>query len=418
MGQRKISQTLLVLVVLVVTLCISILHSTIAYADDGATLKVLEQIARSALNTEVTSYLVNHSVDTNTVDKTPYAKGIEDIVAQIRQTVEFNRKMGIKYVSAKTSLEQININVTGDRATLEGIEHTILGLSVDGNNAAGLEEEYEAKHRFSFVREGEQWILLSDEIEWFPPELVDGTDGTTGAPNVFGSLDSGISGDQILDMLNTGDGFTNDLEMEEKSEDPEDRWPDEWNTLPEESNSESHAKPINPENGGSTSPDWWPYRYLAKWRVVSYAYRFALRPNPRYRYYRGNDCTNFASQALKFGGWRRTRHWKPYSWYWNNANYLYRYALYSGRAYRDWNFWHLRPGDIMMVDFNGDGWLDHTVIVTYRNWRGVLFLTYHSRNTRNISLYSFIRRARAQFHRNPWFYPLKMRAWYRYSWWR
>lgn len=414
MERRKTSHTLSYVIAFAMFLCVSIFYGVIASADDGGTQKELEQIAQSALNAEVQSYLTDQPVEAAAINpQLPYAKGIEDVVAQIRQTVAFDEKGNIRYISATTSLEQTSMSVVGDRVVLEGIEHTLLELSVDGDDVVDLQEEYDAKHRFSFMQKDGQWILVNDEVEWFPPELLE---DTTDDSEISEPLGRGISGDEILNMLSSGEGFTDDLGVSEGEVSPEGSMPEDWKfNVPDGLNEDINDESIDPA-GENISPDWW--RRFSKWRVVSYAYQFVFRRNPHYRYFYGHDCTNFASQALGFGGWLRTRHWKPYNWQWVNANNLYWYALYSRRAYRDWNFWHLRPGDIMMVDFNRDGRLDHTVIVTYRNRYGRLFLTYHSNDTKNISMSYFIQKARRQFGRTPAFYPLKTRTVYYYSRWR
>jgi hypothetical protein len=42
--------------------------------------------------------------------------------------------------------------------------------------------------------------------------------------------------------------------------------------------------------------------------AVSYALKYALKPNPKYPYYKGDDCTNFISQCLQAGGCKNHFH--------------------------------------------------------------------------------------------------------------
>lgn len=67
--------------------------------------------------------------------------------------------------------------------------------------------------------------------------------------------------------------------------------------------------------------------------ALNYALTYAAIPNPNYKYFKGNDCTNFVSQCLRAGGaknyFHRTHPW----WYlqgkssisWSVAGSLYWY---------------------------------------------------------------------------------------------
>lgn len=68
--------------------------------------------------------------------------------------------------------------------------------------------------------------------------------------------------------------------------------------------------------------------------AATYANRWALKYNTK-EYYKANyDCTNFVSQCLEKGGKKRsstlpnyysTKHWRPHSATWENANYFRKY---------------------------------------------------------------------------------------------
>lgn len=57
--------------------------------------------------------------------------------------------------------------------------------------------------------------------------------------------------------------------------------------------------------------------------AAAYAFKYAISHNPNYYSYRGDDCTNFVSQAMKAGGWQETSDWNPNPdplWpFWGNA---------------------------------------------------------------------------------------------------
>ncbi|MEU8774298.1 amidase domain-containing protein [Streptomyces sp. NPDC048606] len=137
--------------------------------------------------------------------------------------------------------------------------------------------------------------------------------------------------------------------------------------------------------------------------MAKYAEKYWSNYNPAYRKFSGNggDCTNFISQALKAGGWKPVpgtssdyRNW----WYdgtrqstsWIGANEWAWFTLSNQRAANLENVYQMDIGDILQVDFNKDGSKDHSMMVTYRNAKGMPYLTYHSTNTYRKSLASII----------------------------
>ena len=129
--------------------------------------------------------------------------------------------------------------------------------------------------------------------------------------------------------------------------------------------------------------------------ISSYAYQYYRNPNPIYRTF-GNDCTNFTSQALTAGGWTQSLGFYSSDsawWYksscvswlepcqsypWAGAYNNYRYIRYqSGRATLASNINKLRAGDILQVDWDGGGTVDHSMVVT-KVVNGLPYLTYRS----------------------------------------
>lgn len=137
--------------------------------------------------------------------------------------------------------------------------------------------------------------------------------------------------------------------------------------------------------------------------AVSYADTYALNPNTSWPNFenQGGDCTNFVSQCLNYGGIRMdTNYTDRNNWYmakniynawiwgypWTVAHDFYEYFRTSSRtsSYRyfinsyDWQSATSRPvppndntslnnGDIVSLDFTGDGRRDHNMIVTRQN---------------------------------------------------
>lgn len=133
--------------------------------------------------------------------------------------------------------------------------------------------------------------------------------------------------------------------------------------------------------------------------VIDYCRKYAKEGHyntDQYPTFHGLDCTNFISQVLHFAGWEFTGN-EPYtdngrSWYceyvetpvgrehvwsttWINTEKWYQYSRTTGRGVdtTDWN--GLRVGDVVQIDLDNDGILDHSMIVTtpangdYRNIR-------------------------------------------------
>jgi hypothetical protein len=142
--------------------------------------------------------------------------------------------------------------------------------------------------------------------------------------------------------------------------------------------------------------------------AVSYALRHAFRPNPAYANMDalggGGDCTNFTSQCLVAGGWSMDHRGPGFAtewWYrrigqdafdmsrddwwsctWSLPALLIRYlTINHGRAVdltrRPSLARTLRRGDLIFYDWDGNGFFDHSVIVT-RRVRGVPLVTYRT----------------------------------------
>lgn len=147
------------------------------------------------------------------------------------------------------------------------------------------------------------------------------------------------------------------------------------------------------------------YNYSA---MANYATRYVYSYNPAYRSF-PSDCTNFISQAMYAGGWTMVSGYYTNNnawWYnslnqsytWAGAHNWYFFARGSGRTSNLGSVWYMLLADVLQMDFNRDGRIDHTMIVTVAG-SSDLYLTYHSTNTLNRSLRSII----AQYP-SAWYY--------------
>ena len=150
-----------------------------------------------------------------------------------------------------------------------------------------------------------------------------------------------------------------------------------------------------------------PYNKYDNEAAVSYALKYAVRPNQAYPYIAfhgdgGGDCTNFISQCLHFGGapmdFKSSRPWwyksvgnfKKWSLSWASAHSLY-WCLkirgihdmpgIKGIETPDINI--LSFGDIIQYE-NSKGVIYHSAMVTAFDSRGPL-ISQHSYDAENIS---------------------------------
>ncbi|MGI5241400.1 amidase domain-containing protein [Dactylosporangium sp. CA-139066] len=156
------------------------------------------------------------------------------------------------------------------------------------------------------------------------------------------------------------------------------------------------AKPSGPvtAKGAATSLALASYDYTA---MVNYARAWATGRNPAYPSY-SDDCTNFASQVMRAGGWATVGSWPLSSrssnsnwWYgsyastssytWGGAENWYWFATGSGRTYII-DMWNMGNGDVLQYDYDFDGNISHTQVCTGRDSTGPL-MTQHGSDYRD-----------------------------------
>ncbi|MGG1662857.1 amidase domain-containing protein [Brevibacillus sp. NRS-1366] len=140
--------------------------------------------------------------------------------------------------------------------------------------------------------------------------------------------------------------------------------------------------------------------------AADYALDYALSPNPDY-YYWNNDCTNFVSQALNYGGIpeRGTTSGNYKKWFyrdrwdvsnsWINVDDFYEVATNSYTIFGSELDYasELRLGDVVQYDIDSDGDWNHTAIVTKLTNNGrydIPLVSYHSSNRKNVAWDYFV----------------------------
>ncbi|MEW9032606.1 MAG: amidase domain-containing protein [Planifilum fimeticola] len=138
-------------------------------------------------------------------------------------------------------------------------------------------------------------------------------------------------------------------------------------------------------------------------KAVEYAYKWwNKRNNEEYGFYsreRGGcydcwyDCTNFVSQVIKNGGIKeRVGKYNLYDyWFYNDDRPALTWSLAHSFYLHMKNVRHaqnatwpsdLQVGDIISVDFEGDGQINHSVVIT-KIQNGQIFATYHSSDNKD-----------------------------------
>jgi hypothetical protein len=309
----------------------------------GGTEDTLRAIAEASVAAQ-NQVLVTGDIK-GTLENDPLAPFYRDAIwdrlvyAQNQQAALAAHRLG--YMSFNTQWTVNDTELAGVTATVKATEYTVLKFDVANvNHGSPPTTEYVQEHIFTFISREGQWTLVSDQLLNIP------------GPSVPTAEERAIG--------------------------------------PVPSNPLSLDRPINPE------------AQLNRNAIVSYAYTYWQNYNPSYRrfdnYGQGGDCTNFVSQALRAGGWPDVTGWyqSTSAWWYNYLNQTYTWI----NAHYWWWFTHDRPrgfitdsdrnllvGDILQIDFNRDGYIDHSMIVTYKDSND-LYLTYHTNDTLNRPLSS------------------------------
>lgn len=332
----------------------------------------------------------------------------------------------LAYTNFQIKLRVDKTQVNGSTATLEATEGASLPMSIDGK-ATEHNYSYSQKHLFTFVLENNQWILSSDkrldnneEAATEPPERLnpDAPPPTPVPPNAVPTVpgaDPDLKKASLFKPELVASASLNNLGILRDA--------DNNRTAPHI----DRTPGIKPLLLAALSN-------VNKQEIVNYAHVYAgenlydphcgcvRKYNPKYRRFDGQgiggDCTNFVSQALRWGGWAD---YLPQGWAfkadpsvwaygdvnqthtWSVASYFYdfvnNHVSSNGyhRAYFASTFGTLEPGDIILIKFAGFSTITHSLIVTHKNPTSTsglagnyeLRVTYHSTDTLDRSFTDF-----------------------------
>jgi hypothetical protein len=287
---------------------------------------------------------------------------VEGSIPEVVGTRDNMIASSIAYTGFRTSLTVKTLKVFGATATLEGTEHTVLDLSLaDVDPLAPKVTEFDQDHVFTFALRNKQWVLVSDRlVNTFTPAKP--VRGEVLIPQGAPSTSTEWSGEPAPEVDQPSAGFKDRL-----------------------------SSPMATATALAA---------LNRTAIVNYAYKYAKSYNSTYNDYggqqAGGDCTNFVSQAMRAGGWTDVKGFYTlnYVWWftskwnypsqshtWINAHLWFTFTSSRPRAALARNVRDLVPGDVLQADWDRDGRIDHSMIVTKKDSYGNIYLTYHSTNT-------------------------------------
>lgn len=266
---------------------------------------------------------------------------------------------GLQIPRVESQVRVADTRVEGDRATVTSTVQTTVHLS--GVQGAPDRTVEMIPHVFTYERRNGQWELVEDRVSDPYQQAVPDTFPRVATPQLPGGSSANRGGPARTPTRARpgGGGYF-----------PRAEWL------------------LNPRTFGTFSPS----------AAVNYARAHALNYNTNYRDFnnsgtQGGDCTNFVSQAMRAAGWpdvggysNRTGYsawwydWLTQTYTWVNAHYFYVWTS-NNRASRADNVYNLDPGDVLQMDFNADGDIDHTTVVTKKDSNGMIYLSYHTSNS-------------------------------------
>ncbi|MBC7228501.1 MAG: amidase domain-containing protein [Thermoflexales bacterium] len=263
-----------------------------------------------------------------------------------RHYLEPARRAGFRYTGVELQIEFKSIEIEKSTARVEVVVDVSYTSEYPDDPRPVISKEAGLEHEILLVRQGERWYIVVDR--YF---------------DIFSKRGSKGQDIPLLDGEVPG-------------------------TFPKDGSSEGVV------------PLW--YHHYNRAGAVAYADRWWNSHNPRYRYFPGDDCTNYVSQCFDDGGQALMAWRAPFVWWYDfhstgdvwDDTWSTSWAVPHDQAYnlsRNTNVDEMRGsyvasareltlGDSLYYDFDGDGILDHSaIVVEIRN--GEPYVNYHTNNT-------------------------------------
>ena len=351
-----------------------------------------------SLQVSPTSYMTKIDARTATLLKTRRSK-----IQQDRQELA---QEGIRYKSSNTNVKISDTEIKGNVATVRA---TVIVSRVQDNPAPGVptESSYADDHVLTYHRQQGVWTLQSDSIIE-PPSDATGVQEVL--PKVFNEPPA------ATDRPSTN---SKTVKKRDISAAHTKASTDRLSTIP------GNVKKRD-TGAAYTMASIFPSGVNPN-AMATYAIKWSINQpndvyNPDYPRF-DNDCTNFVSQALFAGGWPiiegNTLNYKdkdkwddnvacsdclrpPYpdgyyaTYTWRISSYLYEFAKSRTKVLT--NIYDTNKGDLLFADWDPkgkpDGKIDHVMMVTGKDSKGMIYISQHSPHRQNIPITESIQNAK------------------------
>ncbi|WAH98844.1 amidase domain-containing protein [Arthrobacter sp. MMS18-M83] len=293
---------------------------------------------------------------------------------------------GVAFIGSQSEIAVKDLSVTGAQASAVVTETTHLSYAPQ-NGTPSPDQIYVYEQKFDLVKTGAAWKIAGTRptkpSPLLPTTVIGPADQSApSGPSVQGSAHAKIY----------RDANGNPAPLPKELQHPKNLGP---NGEPGASTSNlPQMTPSSMSKGSMTAPAsssvQAPMVASASYNyydMIVYAATWFNGHNWQYNNYDGStgDCTNFVSQALAAGGWQQVGsgffwertdsgkwyHSNPDSYTWSGAQNFFWFATGSGRTYELSYLADMGPADVMQIDWDNRGGIDHTALVTFVNGQDI-----------------------------------------------
>lgn len=297
---------------------------------------------------------------------------------------------GVVFTGSQSEIAVKDLSVIGGQASAVVTETTHLSYAPQ-NGTPSPDQIYVYEQKFDLVKTGAAWKITATRPTKPSPLAPTTVIGPTDQSAPSGSAAQGSTHAKIY-----RDANGNPAPLPKELQHPKNLGPNgEPKAQPAGSTSTLPQVPTSSISKGSmTAPASTSVRapmlasaYYNYSDMIVYAATWFNGHNWQYNNYDGStgDCTNFVSQALAAGGWQQVGsgffwertdsgkwyHSNPDSYTWSGAQNFFWFATGSGRTYELSYLADMGPADVMQIDWDNDGGIDHTALVTFVNGQDI-----------------------------------------------
>ncbi|MEU4190299.1 amidase domain-containing protein [Kribbella sp. NPDC026611] len=308
------------------------------------------------------------------------AQAVDLFLAKDRQNLEAHKQ---RWTSAETTVVPTTIQRQPDGSVQATVtEKTRLLFDRKLDPEAPVDTAQSVDRVFTFVQQNGTWTIASMRAA-----SADQTVALNDAPRAV--VDAAAFGaSPMIDVPEYNYGIPGPLSAGDQAEDQQ---PEPDPDLPLADAPEDGTPTAGDKDDGAAAARLMSgYCYSC---MVSYANTYWDIYNTSYRAF-SNDCTNFISQALKYGGWAYDYGWyrSGSNWWYNRLNQTYTWSGAENWSHfapkrTSWlsSVWYLLRADVLLADWDHNGAINHAMIVTQKT-SSMVYLSYHTNDSHNTPL--------------------------------